>query len=146
MRRAIRYVAARSRTLIKRIAGRSLKISYLTLYTHRPQEYERLYAFMSELGKPEEVLDGTKFTLKVPLRTGAGPLKRVRIRRPDPYRAHVGAADFDVGDYTDFRDAEMEQNQGDIRLIQREGYEIMEFHHPDFDIFAYVPSISSRLY
>ncbi len=146
MLRAIKYVATRGRTLIQRITGRDLRISYLTLYTHRPGEYERLCGYMAELGKAEPVPHGTRFILKKPIRTRAGPLKRVRIRERDPHRAHMGSADFDVGDYTDFRDAERKQNPDYINMIGRDGYELMEFNHPDFDVFAYVPSISGRPY
>jgi hypothetical protein len=98
------------------------------------------------MGKAEDVEDGVRFILKKPIMTRSGPLKRVRLRRPDPYRAHVGAGDFTVGDYTDFRDAELAQKPGNIRMIQRDGYQLMEFHDPDFDVFAYVPSISGRPY
>ncbi len=146
MRKAIKYVAARSRTLIERITHRSLAISYLTLYTHREEDFVRLCTFMSELGKPVDVEDGIRFVLKSPIKTRSGPLKRVRIRKPDPYLAHVGAGDFTVGDYTDFRDAELAQNPGNIRMIQRDGYQMMEFHDASFDVFAYVPSISGRPY
>lgn len=142
--RAIAYTAHQTSTLIERTIGRKLPITYLTIFAHRPEEYEKLIAFAGELGKPEETNNGLRFNLKTPIRTRAGMLKRIRIRKPDPYRTQVGCADYDVGDYTDFRDKYLATRPDNVRLIERPGYSMLEFHDPDFDVFAYVFSVSDR--
>ena len=142
--RAIQYVARETSRLMQRTIGRELPITYLTIFAHRHEEYERLVAFATELGKPEETNNGLRFNLKEPIRTRSGDLKRLRIRKPDPYRTQVGCADYDVGDYTDFRDKHLAKHPYNVRLIERPGYSMLEFHDPDFDVFAYVMSISDR--
>lgn len=142
--RAIRYVARESSRLIQQTTGRKLQVTYLTIFAHRVEEYERLIAFATELGKPEETNNGLRFNLKEPIRTRSGDLKKLRIRKPDPYRTQVGCADYDVGDYTEFRDKYLASRPDNVRLIERPGYSMLEFHDPDFDVFAYVFSVSDR--
>jgi hypothetical protein len=142
--RAIDYVARETSTLIERTIGRELPITYLTIFAHREEEYERLIGFATELGKSEETKNGLRFNLYKPIRTRAGMLKRIRIRKPDPYRTQVGCADYDVGDYTDFRDKYLATRPYNVRLIERDGHSMLEFHDPDFDVFAYVFSVSDR--
>lgn len=142
--RAIRYVANETSRLIERTIGRELPITYLTIFAHRQEEYERLITFATELGKPEETKNGLRFNLTEPIRTRSGSLKKLRIRKPDPYRTQVGCADYDVGDYTDFRDKQLEKHPYNVRLVERQGHSMLEFHNPDFDVFAYVFSVSDR--
>lgn len=142
--RAIDYVAMKTSSLLKHVIGRELPITYLTIFAHRPEEYERLIKFASELGKPEETKNGLRFNLKEPIRTRAGYLKKIRIRKPDPYRTQVGCADFDVGDYTEFRDKYLLKRPDNVRLIERKGHSLLEFHDPNYDVFAYVFSVSDR--
>lgn len=142
--RAIDYTAHKTSKLIERTIGKKLPITYLTIFAHRPKEYEKLIEFATELGKPEETKNGLRFNLYKPIRTRAGYLKRLRIRKPDPYRTQVGTADYDVGDYTDFRDKHLEKHPDNVRLIERQGHSMLEFHDPGFDVFAYVFSVSDR--
>lgn len=142
--RAIDYTAHKTSRLIERTIGRKLPITYLTIFAHRQDEYDRLISFANELGKPEETKHGLRFHLYDPIRTRAGYLKKLRIRKPDPYRTQVGCADFDVGDYTDFRDKYLLKRPYNVRLIERNGHSMLEFHDPSFDVFAYVFSVSDR--
>ena len=75
---------------------------------------------------------------------GRNTIRYVRIRKPDPYRMQVGCCDLEMDDYFQFKKTYLEPNEEQLRVIERPRYEMIEFHDPDFDIFAYV--VSKKIY
>lgn len=134
---AIKYVASEVSKLANEITNETYPISYLTVFTHYPEEYQKLTEMFSDLGEVSDANNGLKVTLNEPVEE----IKQLRIRKPDPYRMQVGCADLSIGNYDAFKKKHLENSQN-LRLMERPEYEMIEFFHPDFDVLAYIMSKS----
>ena len=119
-------------SLAKRTIGHELPISYLTIFSHTQHEYNRFVEWTSELGTKSEANNGVRFSLKNPIKTIGGEITQIRIRKPDPYRSQIGCADLQVDNYTLFKSEELPKHTDNLRLIERHGYEMLEF----FDLYS----------
>jgi hypothetical protein len=134
-------IAEKTASLVRRTSGRDLPISYLTICSHHPHEYERFIEWAEELGEKAEANNGFKFLLKEPLQTANGAVAQIRIRKPDVYRSQLGCADFEVEDYESFKKEELPKHPDNLRLIERPEYEMLEFFDFDNnDVLAYIVS------
>jgi hypothetical protein len=141
--RAAKYVASQNTKLCKKVIGKSLPITSLTIFSHYEDEYKRLEAIVLKFGKPYRGYNGVLVILNKPLKAGRHAITHLRIRKPDPYRMQVGCSDFVVKDYQGFK-ARFSKHLQNLRLIQRDEYEMIEFFDPDFDVLAYV--VSKEIY
>jgi hypothetical protein len=134
-------IAQKVENLVQRTIGRELPISYLTIFSHTPQEYSRLVELMSELGTKSEANNGFKFMLTNPINTAGGDIGLIRISKPDTYRTQIGCADLDVDSYASFKMTELPKHPDNMRLIVRPEYEMLEFFAFDSnDVLAYIVS------
>ena len=134
-------IAEKTAGLVERTVGRPLPISYLTIFTHHPHEYERCIEWATELGQKFEANNGYKFSLRDPLQTKVGAVECIRIRRPDVYRSQLGCADFVVEDYSVFKKDMLPRHPNNLRVIERPDSEMLEFFDFDNnDVLAYIVS------
>jgi hypothetical protein len=80
-------------------------------------------------------------TLSEPIIVNANTITHLRIRKPDKERPQVGCNDFDVPDYSTFKEQYLPLYPDNLKLIKRPEYEMIEFSHPDYDALSYVVSI-----
>lgn len=140
IKQALRYVSSEGTKLGERAVGEQLSIDYLTLFAHYDGEYRGLVSQLKELGKDEPANHGIRIALHQPMIIETQSIALIKVRQPDPYRTQVGCCDFKVPDYQSFKNKYLFQAQANLRLIERPGYEMIEFFDPDFDVFAYVVS------
>ncbi len=144
LREAIAYVADASSQLCKKVTGEVLPITSLTVFSHYPAEFDFLKSLLPTLGTLVGGIFGPRIVLNEPIVAGPHTITHLRIREPDPYRAHVGSNDYDIPDYTAFKETYLAAHPENLRIIPREGYELLEFFDPDFDVLGYVLSDPAR--
>ncbi|EKE21538.1 MAG: hypothetical protein ACD_7C00199G0005, partial [uncultured bacterium] len=93
-------------------------VNYSCIFAQMDEEYRRLVSEVSKLGKiVKETKMGNVFLLAEPIETVAGPLRIVKVRKPDPKRKERGDADFTVADYPAFKKEYL--GQSGFKLIER---------------------------
>jgi len=110
-------------------------VNYACVFAQSDGEYEALLQEAQELGK---IVKNTKMGpvfLVEPIETVAGPLRLVKIRKPDPERTERGDADFTVADYPTFKTSVL--GKPGYKLIDRPDMEMIELADPEFDVLAY---------
>jgi hypothetical protein len=137
---AIDYVVVRTTELGKMVTGQLHYISSLTIFSHFPDEFENLKKILLEMGDMEAENNGPLVKLKTPIKAGKNNIKFLRIRKPDPYRAQVGCADFITDDYETFKKDYLDNHPQNLRLFKRPEYEMIEFFDLSYDVLAYVLS------
>jgi hypothetical protein len=63
------------------------------------------------------------------------------IRKPDPYRHHVGDVDFYLPDlkYQELKQSLLDGKKIDVaRIFPRSDLDMIELHHPDYDVLGYI--------
>ena len=119
---------------------KDLPVDYLGIFSKDESEFrdlERLVSTLGKLGDKTATATGSTYLLDEPLNTPAGPLKVLKIRKPDPTRPQRGAPDFRVKNYLAFK--EKYQSRGhNFLLIVRKEYEMLELKGAD--VLVYFPS------
>jgi hypothetical protein len=117
------------------------------IFCHYYDEYERLIAIRKELTEPSDDPNQKYFKLHEPIVIAAkGDVQETTythlyIRKPDPYRHHVGDVDFylDAKEYARLRQS---LQDGKIipgaRIFPRQDLDMIELYHPDVDVLGYV--------
>ena len=137
----VQVIAQKVENLIQRTIGHELPITYLTIFSHNKNEYNRFIEWLSELGIKSEANNGVKFELKKPIETVGGEIKNIRVRNPDPYRSQIGCADVKVENYDSFKNEELPKHPDNLRIPEHPKYEMIEFFDLDSnDVLAYVMS------
>lgn len=138
LQEAAEYVIEQSQKLISHIAKTNLQFSgYLTICSHYYEEFETLKNEQRKLGVFDSEHNGTYVLLTAPITTEWGPIERLRVRHPDPYRYQVGCGDFHVNDYEAAKNRFLSFAPY-VREIVRPDLTMLEFWHPDFDVTAYI--------
>lgn len=131
----IRYIVSRSTELKNKFTGASAApVEFACIFCRDGKEYEELTSAIQTLGEIiQNTPSGHTYLLNEPVKTGAGPLRLVKIRKPDNLRRERGDVDFNT-DYQNFK----KKYQGDSRfeLIKRETFEMLRLSDPDFDVMA----------
>jgi hypothetical protein len=110
-------------------------VNYVCIFTQSQSEYEHMSALAQRLGPVvEETRMGPVFHV-APVPTVAGPLRLLKIRRPDPKRPERGDADFTVSDYPAFKAIHL--GKPGFSLIEREHMEMIELIDPSYNVLAY---------
>lgn len=136
----VQYIAAQTETLCNRIIGKELPIHSLTVFAHDQEEYANLTSILSELGSPYNENNGPRVILHTPIKVGNNAITHLRIRKPDTERPHVGCNDFDIKNYSDFKESYLSLYPENLRLVSRPTYEMIEFFDPESNVLAYVVS------
>ncbi|MFA6553780.1 MAG: hypothetical protein WCT27_05120 [Patescibacteria group bacterium] len=111
-------------------------VNYSCIFTHSDQEYQLLDTEAQSLGSEVKSTEmGKVYLLHEAIETVAGPLRIVKVRKPDPKRPEQGDADFTLADYQAFKKAHL--NEPGYKLITRPEMEMIELADKDFDVLAY---------
>ena len=119
----------------------------LGIFCHYDNEFEQLKRLRAEMCEPSDNPELKYFTLLEPIVIPAKDdvpetkYTHLYIRRPDPYRHHVGDIDFYLSqDEYDGLKASMlngKKVEG-ARVFDRPDLDMIELHNPDVDALAYV--------
>lgn len=137
---AVTYVATETSQLCEHIIGHPLPITSLTIFSHYPNEFEKLTEILLSLGNLWNENNGPRVTLHTPIVVSGHTITHLRIRKPDTKRPQVGCNDFDVANYETFKSTYLNTHPENLRCIVRPEYEMIEFFDPNFDILAYIVS------
>lgn len=119
---------------------RSLPIDYLAIFSKDKQEFKNLERLIRPLGREvdkQTSKTGTTFLLNQPIKTSAGLLKLLKVRKPDPARPQRGAPDFRVENYQGFKDKYLRKS-GNFTLMVRKDFEMIELK--GVDVLVYFPN------
>jgi hypothetical protein len=136
---AIHYVAMETVKLGKKTINQEFPIKSVTIFSHFPDEFEKLKEIVFKIGSLQSENHGPYVKLNKPIKVGGSDLQVIRVRQPDPYRMQVGCSDFQVPDFEVFKNKYLDQVKN-LRLIKRPEYAMLEFFDPDFDVLAYLVS------
>jgi hypothetical protein len=145
---AITYTHFACHKLCKRSFGIYLPVAgNLAIFCHYEDEYDRLVAMRNEIAEQSNNPNQKYFKLHQPIVIPAqdgiptATYTHLYIRRPDPYRHHVGDVDFHLSQK---RYMELEQsleNSTSIegaRIFPRKDLDMIELFNPDIDALGYV--------
>lgn len=117
------------------------------IFCHYDDEYEKLITIRKEMTKPSDNPNQKYFKLYQPIII---PPKddmpetvytHLYIRRPDPYRHHVGDVDFflEQDAYDELKQALINGKQlKGARIFPRNDLDMVELYNPDVDALGYV--------
>lgn len=117
------------------------------VFCHYEDEYEQLFAIRKELTEPSDDPNQKYFKLHSPIIIAAKKdvpettYTHLYIRKPDPYRHHVGDVDFylEPEQYTQLKQSLL---NGKIvpcaRVFPRNDLDMIELYNPDVDALGYV--------
>ncbi|OGY18280.1 MAG: hypothetical protein A3F04_00200 [Candidatus Chisholmbacteria bacterium RIFCSPHIGHO2_12_FULL_49_9] len=120
-------------------------VNYACIFAQSQEEFDDLLTTARNLGKViKETPTGPLFRIE-PLRTVSGPLRLLKVRKPDVTRIERGDADFTVSDYPSFKKSVLKKPG--FTLIEREEFEMIELMDPGFDVRAYFshPTLDRQL-
>lgn len=123
---------------------KDLPIDYMGIFSKDDTEFTEMERLVCTLGKPGDKAateSGSTYLLNEPLNTPAGPLKVLKVRKPDPTRPQRGATDFRVNDYLSFKEKYLSSClNSNFSLMIRKEYEMLELK--GVDVLMYFPSKS----
>ncbi len=136
----INYIVSRSTELKNKFTNASAApVEFSCIFCHNEEEYGEFTNTIQALGKiAEKTQSGFTYLLDNPLVTVAGPLRLVKIRKPDNQRIERGDADFNT-DYQNFK--KLYERDLKFELIKRETFEMLRLSDPAFDVMACFSSI-----
>ena len=129
------YIVDRSTELKNKFTDESLApVEFACIFCQSEEEYKHFTNSIEKLGEIAERTDsGFTYLLDKPIKTVAGPLRLVKIRKPDIQHTERGDADFNT-DYKNFK--KKYQDNPKFELIKRETFEMLRLSDPMFDVMA----------
>jgi len=146
LQKIVNYIVSQGLLAIKDNTDESgLAIDYMGIFAEDDAKFAEMEKLVSTLGTPGDKSatsrSGSTFLLDKPLITPAGPLRVLKVRRPDLTRPQRGAPDFRVGDYSAFKEKYLLSGKNsNFSLMLREKYEMLELK--GVDVLVYFPSKS----
>lgn len=109
-------------------------IEFVCIFCQDEKELKDFTNAIEKLGKiVERTQSGLTYFLDKPILTIAGPLRLVKIRKPDALRLERGDADFNT-DYIRFK--KKYQKDSGFELVKRESFEMLRLSNPNFDVMV----------
>lgn len=148
LEKVINYIVKQGLFALKSNANeRNVLVNYVAIFSKNKNEYQNIKSILEGLGKEvdrENAKTGRTFLLSESIRTPAGDLRLVKIRKPDATRPQRGAPDFKIQNYQKFKKNNL-QSSGNFTLMTRKDYEMIELK--GIDVLVYIPSqtLSRRL-
>jgi hypothetical protein len=145
--KAIKHIHFGCFALCKNSLGFYLPVpGNMGVFCHYEDEYERLLKFQKELTNLPENPSQKYFSLKKPIVIPAGGdvpetvYTHLYIRKPDPYRHHVGDMDFIMSpkDYKEFKEKAIEGKIKGARSAIHPTHDMVELFDPDSDVLGYI--------
>ena len=136
----ITYVVRRSVDLKNAFTDESAApVEFACIFCHSEEEYREFTHVIQPLGKiVERTKRGFTYLLDKSITTVAGPLRLVKIRKPDLQRLERGDADFNT-DCQAFK--ETYEGNPKFELVKRPTFEMLRLSDPQFDVMACFSSI-----
>lgn len=114
-------------------------VEFVCIFCQNNEEYGELTDIIKKLGKVvQDTPSGYTYLLNKPINTAVGPLKLVKIRKPDPERKERGDSDFNTS-YKEFKGKYQQDTH--FEVIQRENFEMLRLSDPEFDVMVCFSSI-----
>jgi hypothetical protein len=145
---AIKYIHLACYKLCKQSFGKYLpNAGNVGVFCHYDDEYETLIGIRKELTEQSGNPDQKYFQLHEPIiisKEGNIPettYTHLYIRKPDPYRHHVGDVDFylEPEEYAELKQSLMNGKAIEgARIFPREDLDMIELYDPDIDALGYV--------
>jgi len=121
-------------------------IDWVAIFSQNASEYESFLKETKRIGKiVKDTPTGPIFKLGSPIKTKAGEIFIIKIRKPDKTRPQRGDADFRIDNYKEFKEKYLSDQH--FSLIERKDYQMLELKDSDFDVLVYFsnPPISKVL-
>jgi hypothetical protein len=145
---AIKYTHFACYTLCNQALGEYLpNAGNIGIFCHYDDEYERLIAIRKEMTEPSDNPDQKYFRLHEPIVIAAQDgvpetaYTHLYIRKPDPYRHHVGDIDFylEPAQYSQLKQSLIDGKAlKGARIFPRNDLDMVELYDPDLDVLGYV--------
>lgn len=145
---AIKYAHFACHKLCKQSIGTYLpNAGNMGVFCHYDDEYEQLVAIREEITETSDNPDQKYFKLHEPIVVAAQDnvpettYTHLYIRRPDPYRHHVGDVDFylEKQQYDELKQSLVDGKQiSGARVFPRNDLDMIELYDPDIDALGYV--------
>lgn len=131
----INYIVGRSTELKNKFIDKdSSAIEFACIFCQNEKEFRDFTNSIEKYGRiVERTKSGFTYFLDNPIETIAGPLRLVKIRKPDPKFSQRGDADFNTN-YKEFK--KKYENGPKFELIKRETFEMLRLSDPNFDVMA----------
>lgn len=136
----INYIVDRSTELKNKFTNASTApVEFACIFCQNEEEYRMFTNSIQTLGKiVQNTQSGFTYLLDKPIKTVAGPLRLVKIRKPDTQRRERGDADFN----TEYRKLKKRyQRNPKFELIKRDTFEMLRLSDPKFDVMACFSSV-----
>ncbi|OGH32559.1 MAG: hypothetical protein A3G66_01425 [Candidatus Levybacteria bacterium RIFCSPLOWO2_12_FULL_39_17] len=136
----IQYVVNRSAELKdKYTSEEKTPIEFVCIFCQNEKEHRNFTDSITSIGKiVEDTKSGFTYLLDHPIDTSSGPLRLVKIRKPDAHFTQRGDADFNT-DYENFK--KRYQKNSMFELVKRETFEMLRLSNPNFDVMTCFSSI-----
>ncbi len=142
------YIHFACHKLCKQTLGYHLStIGNIGVFCHYEEEYDQLIKLRKQLTQESESIDSKYFRLHKPYVIRAEDsipettYTHLYIRKPDPYRHHVGDLDFFLEDEK-YQPLKASIHSGrkitGARIFNRTDIDMLELYDPDVDTLAYV--------
>lgn len=145
---AITHIHFSCYELCKRSFGYYLQnAGNMGVFCHYDEEYNRLVKIRKKLTKDADNVNQKYFHLHNPIiipekdDVPETTYTYLYIRKPDPYRHHVGDIDFylDPEQYKDLKQSLFNgMRVNGARIFDRKDLDMIELYNPDIDVLAYV--------
>ena len=145
---AVKHVHFECHNLCKNSFGHYLpNAGNMGIFCHYDDEYQQLINIRKELTQPSDNPNQKYFQLHDPIVISAHDdipettYTHLYIRKPDPYRHHVGDVDFYL-EPEKYKELKQELLDGKkmkgARVFERPDLDMIELYNPDVDALAYV--------
>jgi hypothetical protein len=131
----INYIVSRSTELKNTFTdASSAPVEFSCIFCQNEEEYKDFTLSIEALGEVvERTPSGFTYLLKNPVNTIAGPLRLVKIRKPDIQRPERGDADFNTN-YNNFKIKYL--GKPGFEFLKRESFEMLRLSNPTYDVMA----------
>jgi len=109
-------------------------VEFACIFCKSDEEYKKFDNLAQTMGRRvQDTPSGYTYLLRKQVITNAGPLRLLKIRKPDPTRTERGDADFNTS-YKEFSNSY--KNNSKFELIKRDTFEMLRLSDPEFDVMA----------
>jgi hypothetical protein len=136
-------IVAESLRLKNKYVSGEVKVEFADIFSTDDSEFQELTSVLKTIGKIVfPTPSGDIYQLDNPIKTVAGNLYFVKIRKPDTKLTLRGDADFDTTSYDTLK--QNHANTPHFELIVRKQFEMLRLSDPDFNVMACFSNIPVR--
>lgn len=129
------YLTVELQKLSEKVLGEVLPVSILKVFPHYLDEYDYLYKTISEKGPKSSFASDKNLYVDVSEMIEGNKITAIGVRIVDPYRMQVGCGDYEVDNFSEYREKHIKSPY--VRDA-KDSVEMLEIWHPDFDVLGYV--------